>query len=67
LGGIENVGAAVGFAVQAVPTGLIATASINCGFWFAALSFSYYTTLRIVSNFQTHTELIEREEKGKTS
>lgn len=42
----------MGFGVQVVPTTLIATASINCGFWFVALSFSYDATLQIVCKFE---------------
>lgn len=52
LRGIETAGVAVGFGVQAVPTALIATASINCGFWFVALPFSYYATLQVVRKFE---------------
>lgn len=39
---------ALGFGVQAVPTALIATASINLSLWFIALPFSYYATLQVV-------------------
>ncbi|KAJ5194329.1 Major facilitator superfamily domain general substrate transporter [Penicillium cf. griseofulvum] len=60
LRGIETAGVAVGFGVQAVPTALIATASINLGLWFIALPFSYYATLRVVRKF----ELLE---KGRQS
>ena len=42
---------AVGFGVQAVPTALIATASINLGLWFTSLPFSYYATLQVVHKF----------------
>ncbi|CRG86101.1 hypothetical protein PISL3812_03104 [Talaromyces islandicus] len=48
LRGIETAGVAVSFGVQAVPTALIVTACINCGFWFAALPFSYYATVEVV-------------------
>lgn len=58
LRGIETAAVAVGFGVQAVPTALIATASINLGLWFIALPFSYYATLQVVRKF----ELLE---KGK--
>ncbi|KFY36387.1 hypothetical protein V494_05069 [Pseudogymnoascus sp. VKM F-4513 (FW-928)] len=51
LRGIETAGVAVGFGVQAVPTALIATASINFAFWFIALPFSYYATLQVVRKF----------------
>ncbi|KAL7621502.1 hypothetical protein AAE478_008826 [Parahypoxylon ruwenzoriense] len=52
LRGIETAGVAIGFGVQAVPTTLIATASINLGLWFFALLFSYYATLRVVRKFK---------------
>ena len=48
LRGIETAGVAVGFGVQAVPTALIATASINFGLWFVALPFSFWATLQVV-------------------
>jgi hypothetical protein len=51
LRGIETAGVAVGFGVQAVPTVLIATASINFGFWFLALPCGYYATLQVVRKF----------------
>jgi hypothetical protein len=51
LRGIETAGVAVGFGVQAVPTILIATASINFGFWFFALPFGYYATIQVVRKF----------------
>lgn len=51
LRGIETAGVAVGFGVQAVPTTLIATASINCGLWFFTLPFSYYATRQVVAKF----------------
>jgi len=51
LRGIETAAVAVGFGVQAVPTALIATASINLAFWFIALPFSYYATLQVVRKF----------------
>jgi hypothetical protein len=56
LRGIETAAVAVGFGVQAVPTALIATASINLGLWFIALPFSYYATLQVVRRF----ELLEK-------
>ncbi|KAJ5213929.1 Major facilitator superfamily domain general substrate transporter [Penicillium cf. viridicatum] len=52
LRGIETAAVAVGFGIQAVPTALIATASINLGVWFIALPFSYYATLQVVRKFQ---------------
>jgi len=52
LRGIETAGVAVGFGVQAVPTALIATASINCGLWFFALPFSYYATQQVLRKFK---------------
>ena len=52
LRGIETAGVAVGFGVQAVPTILIATASINFALWFIALPFSYYATLQVVRKFE---------------
>lgn len=51
LRGIETASVAVSFGVQAVPTALIITASINFAFWFIALPFSYYATLRVVRKF----------------
>lgn len=51
LRGIETAGVAVSFGVQAVPTVLIATASLNFGFWFVALPFSYHATLQVVRKF----------------
>lgn len=51
LRGIETAAVAVGFGVQAVPTVLIATASINLAFWFIALPFGYYATLQVVRKF----------------
>ncbi|KFY91100.1 hypothetical protein V498_05689 [Pseudogymnoascus sp. VKM F-4517 (FW-2822)] len=51
LRGIETAAVAVGFGVQAVPTALIATASINFAFWFIALPFAYYATLQVVEKF----------------
>jgi hypothetical protein len=56
LRGIETAAVAVGFDVQAVPTALIATASINLSLWFIALPFSYYATLQVVRKF----ELLEK-------
>ncbi|OQU97074.1 hypothetical protein CLAIMM_03075 isoform 2 [Cladophialophora immunda] len=52
LRGIETAGVAVGFGVQAVPTALIATASINFALWFFALPFSYYATLQVLRKFR---------------
>ncbi|KAI1417352.1 MFS general substrate transporter [Hypoxylon sp. FL1857] len=51
LRGIETAGVCIGFGVQAVPTSLIATASINLGLWFFALPFSYYATVGVVRRF----------------
>ncbi|KAI9659456.1 MAG: hypothetical protein M1821_001714 [Bathelium mastoideum] len=51
LRGIETAAVAVGFGVQAVPTALVATASINLALWFTALPFSYYATLQVVRKF----------------
>ncbi|KAF6840583.1 duf895 domain membrane protein [Colletotrichum musicola] len=51
LRGIETGAVAVGFGVQAVPTALIATASINLGLWVVALPFSYFATLQVVRKF----------------
>ncbi|KAK2777556.1 hypothetical protein FQN53_002214 [Emmonsiellopsis sp. PD_33] len=51
LRGIETAAVAVGFGVQAVPTALIATASINFALWFIALPFSYFATLQVVRKF----------------
>ncbi|KAI2615009.1 MFS general substrate transporter [Hypoxylon sp. NC1633] len=51
LRGVETAAVAIGFGVQAVPTALIATASINLGLWFFALPFSYYATLKVVRKF----------------
>ncbi|TVY92815.1 putative membrane protein [Lachnellula willkommii] len=68
LRGIETAGVAVGFGVQAVPTVLIATASINLGFWFFALPFGYYATLQVVRKFdkldQKHAEVAAGGEGG---
>lgn len=52
LRGIETAGVAVGFGVQAVPTALIATASINFGLWALALPFSFWATLLVVRRFE---------------
>jgi len=57
LRGIETAGVAVGFGVQAIPTALIATASINLAYWFIALLFSYYATLQVVWKFNKNEEL----------
>lgn len=53
LRGIETAAVAVSFGVQAVPTALIVTASINFGFWFVALPFSYYATVQVVRKFRS--------------
>lgn len=60
LRGIETAGVAVGFGVQAVPTNLIATASINFGFWFVTLPFGYYATLQVVRKFDELDKELER-------
>ncbi|KAL1634121.1 hypothetical protein SLS56_002424 [Neofusicoccum ribis] len=52
LRGIETAAVAVGFGVQAVPTTLIATASINLGLWFIALPLSYFATIQVVRKFR---------------
>jgi hypothetical protein len=57
LRGIETVGVAVGFEVQAVSTALIATASIHFGFWFFALPFGYHATLQVVRKFNQLEEM----------
>lgn len=67
LRGIETAGVAVGFGVQAVPTALIATASINFGLWFLALPFSYYATLQVVRKFENQAQKsadLQRDEEG---
>jgi hypothetical protein len=51
LRGIETAAVCLGFGIQAIPTPLIATASINCGFWFIALPFSYFATVQVVRRF----------------
>lgn len=56
LRGIETAGIAIGFGIQAVPTALIITASLNLGFWFLALPFSYYATMQVVRSFQKQQE-----------
>lgn len=61
LRGIETASVAISFGVQAVPTPLIITASINFAFWFVALPFSYYATLQVVRKFNQ----IEREWRGQ--
>ncbi len=52
LRGVETAGVAVGFGVQAVPTTLIATASINFALWFVALPFSLWATLQVVQKWE---------------
>lgn len=61
LRGIETAGVAVGFGVQAVPTALIITASINMALWFIALPFSYYATVQVVRKFNE----IEEKSRGE--
>jgi hypothetical protein len=51
LRGIETAAVAVGFGVQAIPTALIITASLNCGFWCFAAPFGFYATLQVVRKF----------------
>jgi hypothetical protein len=51
LRGIETAAVCLGFGIQAIPTPLIATASINCGFWFIALPFSYFATVQVIRRF----------------
>jgi hypothetical protein len=48
---METASVAISFGVQAVPTALIVTASINFAFWFVTLPLSYYATLRVVRKF----------------
>ena len=64
LRGIETAAVAVGFGVQAVPTALIATASINLALWFIALPFSYYATLQVVRKFDQITAQAQLIDKG---
>jgi hypothetical protein len=52
LRGIETAAVCLGFGIQAIPTPLIATASINCGLWFFALPFSYFATVQVVRKFK---------------
>lgn len=61
LRGLETAGVAVGFGIQAIPTPLVATASINLGFWFSALPFSYYATLQVVRAFNEQSKKGENE------
>lgn len=51
LRGIETAGVAVGFGVQAIPTALIATASINFALWFVAFPFSLWATLQVLQKW----------------
>ena len=62
LRGTETAGVAVGFGVQAIPTVLIAAASINFGLWFIALRFGYYATLQVVRKFN---ELDQQQETSQ--
>ncbi|OHF01899.1 hypothetical protein CORC01_02777 [Colletotrichum orchidophilum] len=62
LRGIETAAVAVGFGIQAVPTPLIATASINCSLWFVALPFSYFATLQVVRKFEQQGQVQEEVE-----
>ncbi|KAK8147441.1 hypothetical protein G3M48_001606 [Beauveria asiatica] len=52
LRGIETAGIALGFGVQAVPTKLIATASINLTLWFIAFPFSLWATLQVLRKWK---------------
>lgn len=63
LRGIETAGVAVGFGVQAVPTVLIATASINLGLWLFALPFGFFATLQVVRKF----DQLDQEQKANMS
>ncbi|OAA71600.1 DUF895 domain membrane protein [Cordyceps fumosorosea ARSEF 2679] len=63
LRGIETAGVAVGFGVQAVPTALIATASINLGLWFFALPFSLWATLQVVRKWEKENQAEEVEQE----
>lgn len=60
LRGIETAAVAVGFGIQAFPTPLIATASINCGLWFIALPFCYFATLQVVRKFEEQDQMQNR-------
>ncbi|RMD40580.1 hypothetical protein DV735_g4542, partial [Chaetothyriales sp. CBS 134920] len=51
LRGIETASVAIGYGVQAIPTPLIVTASINCGLWYITLPFSYFATVQVVRKF----------------
>ncbi|OAL48121.1 MFS general substrate transporter [Pyrenochaeta sp. DS3sAY3a] len=66
LRGIETAGVALGFGVQAVPTILIATASINCALWFIALPFSYYATQQVVKKFDKLDKERRERDEGTT-
>lgn len=61
LRGIETAGVAVGYGVQAVPTVLIATASINFALWFIALPFSLWATLQVVQKWEKEKQGQERD------
>jgi hypothetical protein len=52
LRGIETAAVALSFGVQAVPTPLIVTASLNMAIWIVALPFSYYATVQVVRRFK---------------
>ncbi|KAI1392051.1 MFS general substrate transporter [Hypoxylon trugodes] len=67
LRGIETAGVCIGFGVQAVPTALIATASINLGLWFFALPFSYYATVRVVRKFNIITKADDEDSQVETA
>ncbi|OTA62750.1 DUF895 domain membrane protein [Hypoxylon sp. EC38] len=51
LRGIETAAVCIAFGVQAVPTALIVTASINLGLWVIALPFGYYATIKVIRKF----------------
>jgi hypothetical protein len=51
LRGIETAAVALAYGVQAIPTALIVTASLNCGFWFSVLPISLAATLKVVKVF----------------
>ena len=52
LRGIETASVDISFGVQAVPTALIVTASLNFAIWMLALPFSYYATVQVVKKFR---------------
>ncbi|KAM3497385.1 hypothetical protein MY10362_009264 [Beauveria mimosiformis] len=52
LRGIETAGIALGFGIQAIPTRLIVTASINLTLWFIAFPFSLWATLQVLRKWK---------------